>query len=65
MYDLYVQEFFQANRQPAKEKLYQEIQFTLKISSKDTCRLCDELHLKIRTEANEKKKKLEIQKSSF
>lgn len=69
MYDLYVEKCSQENKQPVKEKFYYKVfstKFNLhfKIPSKDTCRLCDELHLKIRAETNEEKKKeLEVQKN--
>ena len=68
MYDLYVQKCSQENKQPVKEKYYYKVfstKFNLhfKVPSKDTCRQCDELLLKMRAETqDDKKKKLELQK---
>ena len=68
MYDLYVQKCSQENKQPVKEKYYYKVfstKFNLhfKVPSKDTCRQCDELLLKMRAETqDDKKKELELQK---
>ena len=68
MYDLYVEMCTQENRQPVKEKFYYHVfstKFNLhfKIPSKDTCRLCDELHCKMQVEMDEEKRReLDIQK---
>lgn len=68
MYDLYVEKCATENKQPVKQKFYYKVfstKFNLhfKVPSKDTCRLCDELHLKISAENNEEKKKeLQTQK---
>ena len=68
MYDLYVQKCSQEKKQPVKEKYYYKVfstQFNLhfKVPSKDTCRQCDDLLLKMRAETqDDKKKELELQK---
>lgn len=67
MYDLYVEKCTQENKQPVKEKYYYHVfssKFNLhfKVPSKDTCRLCDELHMKLETVNDEEKKKLKLQK---
>ena len=55
MYCLYLEKCQLENKTPVKEKYYYKI-FTTKFNlhfkhpKSDTCRLCDELHLKINTE---------------
>ena len=61
VYDLYGEQCAQKNKQPVKEKFYYRVfssKFNLyfKIPSKDTCRLCDELQLKIRAEIDQERK---------
>lgn len=68
MFNLYVEKCQAANKMPVKEKFYYHVfntKFNLhfKIPSKDTCRMCDELQMKIQAEnAEEKKKELKLEK---
>lgn len=58
MYSLYLEKCQLENKTPGKEKFYNKI-FTTKFNlhfkhpKSDTCRLCDELHLKINSENDE------------
>ena len=69
MYDLYVQKCNQENKPAVKDKYYYNVfhskcNLHFKISSKDTCRLCDELYLKLRAKSdNDKKRTLDTQKT--
>ena len=69
MYDLYVQKCNQKNKPAVKDKYYYNVfhskcNLHFKISSKDTCRLCDELYLKLRAKSdNDKKRTLDTQKT--
>lgn len=60
-YDLYVKMCTEENKQPVKMKYYYNVfskKFNLhfKPPAKDTCKICDELDLKIKTENDEVKK---------
>lgn len=68
MYQLYVEKCETENKAPLKEKLYYKTfstKFNLhfKTPSKDTCRLCDDLNMKIQAEDDANKKQgIKVQK---